>query len=112
MEPCKMPPMPDEYKKKFNEYMKVYRDTHKDNIEASRKKWRDIHKNDSDVKEKRNLLAKKYYHNNKETLLQPSRCACGGIVSKLTTAQHSKTQKHINFTSNNIQQPTIENITQ
>lgn len=93
----KMPPMPTEYKKKFNEYMKLYRDTHKDSIEASRKKWVAIHKDDESFIKKKNALANKYYHNNKDSLLAPSRCECGGIISKLTNSTHKKTQKHTKY---------------
>jgi len=96
----KMPPMPVEYKKKFNEYMKQYRDTHKTNINASRKKWIENHKNDEAYKQKKNELARRFYNNNKDTLLCPSRCACGGIISRLTSAQHKKTQKHIKYIEN------------
>lgn len=104
----KMPAMPDEYKKKFNEYMKVYRDTHKGNIEASRKKWLDIHKNDEEYKKKKNKLANNYYHNNKGILLAPTRCQCGGVVSKLTQSQHNKTQKHIKYIESLNKQPIVE----
>jgi hypothetical protein len=93
----KMPPMPEEYKKKFNDYMKLYRDTHKNNIEASRKKWHNAHKDDDEYKKKKNKLANNYYHTNKGTLLAPTRCACGGVVSKLTQTQHNKTQKHTKY---------------
>lgn len=103
----KMPPMPTEYKKKFNEYMKLYRDTHKESIEASRKKWVAIHKDDESFIKKKNALANKYYHNNKDTLLAPSRCECGGIISKLTNSTHKKTQKHTKYINSLVQQPEI-----
>jgi len=102
-----MPIMPEEYKQQFKAYMQHYRDTHKPNIEASRKKWVEIHKNDEEFKQKRNQLANNYYKKNKETLLQPIRCACGGVVSKLTGAQHNKTQKHIKYTES-LKTPTEE----
>jgi len=105
---CHMPPMPIEYKKKFNEYMKNYRETHKDNIEASRKKWRDSHKNDVDYIKKKNALSNKYYHEHKNILLNPTRCACGGVVSKLTNSQHSKSKKHIKYIESLKQQPTLQ----
>jgi hypothetical protein len=94
----KPPAMPEEYKKQFHAYMQNYRDTHKSNIEASRKKWQTAHKDDDEFKQKRNALAKKYYTQNKNALLNPTRCSCGGIVSKQTNAQHNKTQKHIKYT--------------
>jgi hypothetical protein len=106
----KMPPMPTEYKKKFNEYMKIYRTNNRDSIKASQKKWVEAHKNDAEFISKQNKYALTYYHKNKESRLAPSRCECGGVISKQTKSTHIKTQIHTKYINSLAQQPIITDI--
>jgi len=92
------------------EYIKVYRDEHKEEINAQQKQYYQDNKeeiiaqkkeyyqnNKEKLKEnyQNNKEQKKeYYQNNKEKLNEPINCECGGKYTYQHKSQHFKSQNH------------------
>ena len=96
-----MPEKPEDYKLLYNNYMKHYRENHKEEIRTSQNKWRQTNKNNIDYILKNRENAKKYYDNNKDKILTPIICECGGKYKKMSYNTHLKTKKHCNFFNKN-----------
>lgn len=73
----------------INEYMKLYREKHKDEIFEKKKIYREQHRDE--IKEQKKL----YYQKHKDELNKKIECECGATVSKQHLTHHRKSKKHI-----------------
>ena len=93
------PSMPEEYKQHLNQYMKEYRQQHKDTITDAQKRYREAHKNDEHLRKKRCEYSKKYYCKIKDT--QPPKTDEQKVKEKkyhknvLTTIKKQKKNRHL-----------------
>jgi hypothetical protein len=87
------PQMPEDYRLAMNEYMKQYRETHKEAIINARKKW--ISKNLEKVKQNNKNNSRSFYEKHKNDLLKTEQCEiCKGHYSSKSKKQHLKSKKH------------------
>jgi gas vesicle protein len=80
-----------EHKDELNEKSKEYHQQHKEEIKEKVKKYQEYHK------EELKQYQKEYHQQHKEEIKQKHTCECGGKYTMKHKQQHFKTTKHLNY---------------